>query len=79
MMSIGERAKLEFNADYGYGRQGLSPLVPPNATLIMDVDLIAYFRPEKFKRVLLETRDTTYQSTKHLTFLRSNTDFLEKY
>lgn len=39
-MSVGQRAKLTCSPDYGYGAAGAGGVIPPNATLIFDVELI---------------------------------------
>lgn len=39
-MSIGSRAKLTCSPDYAYGALGHPGVIPPNATLIFDVELI---------------------------------------
>ncbi|XP_060871634.1 peptidyl-prolyl cis-trans isomerase FKBP1A isoform X1 [Metopolophium dirhodum] len=39
-MSIGSRAKLTCTPDYAYGALGHPGVIPPNATLIFDVELI---------------------------------------
>ena len=39
-MSVGERAKLTISPDYGYGSKGAAGVIPPNAELIFDVELI---------------------------------------
>lgn len=39
-MSVGERAKLTCSPDYAYGQKGHPGVIPPNATLIFDVELI---------------------------------------
>lgn len=39
-MSLGERAKLTITPDYGYGARGYPPVIPANATLIFDVELL---------------------------------------
>ncbi|KAG0123306.1 hypothetical protein HOY82DRAFT_495303 [Tuber indicum] len=39
-MSLGERATLTITPDYGYGANGFPPVIPANATLIFDVELL---------------------------------------
>eukprot|EP00292_Cryptomonas_paramecium_P018092 CAMPEP_0113689242 /NCGR_PEP_ID=MMETSP0038_2-20120614/17035_1 /TAXON_ID=2898 /ORGANISM="Cryptomonas paramecium" /LENGTH=109 /DNA_ID=CAMNT_0000610251 /DNA_START=1 /DNA_END=330 /DNA_ORIENTATION=- /assembly_acc=CAM_ASM_000170 len=39
-MSVGEKAKLIISADYGYGARGAGGVIPPNADLVFDVELI---------------------------------------
>eukprot|EP00884_Botryococcus_braunii_P003024 jgi/Botrbrau1/12722/Bobra.67_1s0085.1 len=41
-MSIGQRAKLTITPDYGYGPRGAGGVIPPNATLIFDVELLGF-------------------------------------
>ncbi|OQS05900.1 FKBP-type peptidyl-prolyl cis-trans isomerase [Thraustotheca clavata] len=40
LMSKGERARLYIPSEKAYGRQGAPPVIPPNADLIFDVELI---------------------------------------
>lgn len=40
-MSIGERAKLTCSPDYAYGERGHPGIIPPNSTLIFDVELLS--------------------------------------
>jgi FK506-binding protein 1 len=40
-MSIGEKAILKCSADYAYGEDGVPPVIPPNADLVFEVELIA--------------------------------------
>ncbi|KAH8066641.1 peptidyl-prolyl cis-trans isomerase [Aureococcus anophagefferens] len=40
-MSLGERATLQITADYGYGAAGHPPVIPENADLVFDVEVLA--------------------------------------
>ncbi|KAM3721162.1 Peptidyl-prolyl cis-trans isomerase FKBP1A [Dirofilaria immitis] len=39
-MSVGQRAKLTVSSDLGYGSRGIPGAIPPNSTLIFDVELL---------------------------------------
>lgn len=39
-MSVGQRAKLTIDPEMGYGKSGVPGAIPPNATLIFDVELL---------------------------------------
>ena len=41
-MSVGQRAKLTVTPDFGYGSKGAGGVIPPNATLIFDVELLSF-------------------------------------
>jgi peptidylprolyl isomerase len=45
-MKIGERRKLIVPPALGYGEQGAGEVIPPNATLIFEVKLVAIDKPE---------------------------------
>mmetsp|Transcript_32664 Transcript_32664/g.77666 ORF Transcript_32664/g.77666 Transcript_32664/m.77666 type:complete len:110 (+) Transcript_32664:67-396(+) len=39
-MSLGEKAILRMTSDYGYGSQGAGGVIPPNADLTFEVELL---------------------------------------
>mmetsp|Transcript_56603 Transcript_56603/g.66156 ORF Transcript_56603/g.66156 Transcript_56603/m.66156 type:complete len:109 (+) Transcript_56603:85-411(+) len=39
-MSVGEKATLHITSDYGYGRAGAGGVIPPNADLVFEVELL---------------------------------------
>ncbi len=41
-MSLGQKAVLTISPDYGYGAQGAGGVIPPNATLIFEVQLLSF-------------------------------------
>ncbi len=40
-MKVGERAELTCSPEYAYGARGFPPVIPPNSTLVFDVELIS--------------------------------------
>jgi len=40
-MKVGERAKLTCAPEDAYGARGFPPVIPPNSTLIFDVELLS--------------------------------------
>lgn len=44
-MSVGQQAKLEITSDFGYGARGAGGVIPPNADLIFDVELLRILPP----------------------------------
>ena len=41
-MSVGQRAKLTVSSDYAYGEKGYLPVIPPDANLVFDIELISF-------------------------------------
>lgn len=41
-LSVGQRAKLTCTPDYAYGRRGYPGVIPPNAVLVFDVELLSF-------------------------------------
>ena len=41
-MAKGQRAKLTCSPDYAYGPRGFPGLIPPNSTLVFDVELLDF-------------------------------------
>jgi FK506-binding protein 1 len=39
-MSLGEKAKLLLTSDFGYGSEGAGGVIPPNADLVFEVELL---------------------------------------
>jgi FK506-binding protein 1 len=39
-LSLGQKARLTVTPDYAYGARGFPPVIPANATLIFEVELI---------------------------------------
>lgn len=39
-MQLGEVALLKVSSDYGYGEEGLPPMVPPNSDLEFEIELL---------------------------------------
>ena len=48
-MQVGELATLQISSDYAYGEKGAPPVIPPNADLQFEVELLAIgdYKPDK--------------------------------
>lgn len=54
-MSIGERSRVSVTADYGYGKDGLFPHIPPDSELMFEITLLEFKpRPIWFKPLIQE-------------------------
>ncbi|XP_066925057.1 peptidyl-prolyl cis-trans isomerase FKBP9-like [Clytia hemisphaerica] len=51
-MCVGEKRRLTIHPDWAYGKSGREGSIPPNATLIFDVELFEIDRPEDEKEEL---------------------------
>ena len=40
LLNLGAKARLIIPSDLGYGDQGAGNIIPPNATLVFDVELL---------------------------------------
>eukprot|EP00890_Picochlorum_soloecismus_P006447 jgi/Picsp_1/6803/NSC_04142-R1_peptidylprolyl fkbp-type len=40
-MKVGEKSVLTCSPDYAYGARGFPPVIPPNSTLVFDVELVS--------------------------------------
>jgi FKBP-type peptidyl-prolyl cis-trans isomerase len=42
-MNVGEKSKFTIASDYAYGSKGFSNLIPPNSTLIFEIELLKIY------------------------------------
>ncbi|NXY78423.1 FKBP6 isomerase, partial [Glareola pratincola] len=60
-MKKGEVARFVFAPDYAYGRQGCPPLIPPNATVMFEVEVLDFLDSDEsdaFFELTAEQQDT---------------------
>lgn len=65
-MSVGQRAKLTCSPDYAYGNKGHPGIIPPNATLIFDVELLG-LEWNKFTAYFFSLCEYPYSKVRWLT------------
>ena len=41
-MSRGQKSRLTMPPEWAYGEEGYPPIIPPNATIVYDIELISY-------------------------------------
>lgn len=56
-MTTGENARFIIKPELAYREMGCPPRIPPNATVLFDVHLVAYFSPETFLSFDEDNRD----------------------
>lgn len=53
-MTFGERSRFTISPAYCYGELGYPPVMPPNATLIFNIDLVRFWERPRWNRPLLQ-------------------------
>lgn len=76
-MKVGEKAMLTIRSDYGYGKSGSPPKIPPDATLNFEVELIDFKEKtkEKWEMTDEERRDEATKIKQKGTELFSKKEF----
>ena len=53
LMKTGDKWKITIPAELGYGASGKMPSIPPNATLIFEMELLEIIKPETKEQILI--------------------------
>jgi hypothetical protein len=46
-MKVGEKAKFFISSKYGYKKKGIPPIIPPNADLFFEIEILDITEPEE--------------------------------
>jgi FKBP-type peptidyl-prolyl cis-trans isomerase len=57
-MTFGERAKFTFQSAYAYGHAGFPPAIRPDSALVLDVNLIKFWRRPRWIKPLIQVAGT---------------------
>ena len=64
-MKKGQKAKLTCPPDYAYGEEGAGGVIPPNATLTFEVELLDFYMAPMVSHILLKHKDCLRPSVPH--------------
>lgn len=56
---MGEKCKLEIEPRLAFGEKGLPPHIPPNATVVYDLELVRVEPEDEIENLSLEQRKIT--------------------
>ena len=56
-MQVGEKCKLTCSPDYGYGKKGFPPVIPPNSTLVFYIELLGIDTVEEAKAAAIALKE----------------------
>lgn len=62
-MLFGERARVFVTALYAYGDKGHPPTIPPNAALVLDVNLLDFWPRPRWQKPLVQVLSDPYRET----------------